>query len=60
MVEDGVNGNCGLSGLTVTNDQLTLTTTDRNHGFHLFWPVEIHGRPFECENELTPDLLGLV
>ena len=31
LVEDGVDGNSGLPGLTVTNDQLTLTTTDRNH-----------------------------
>lgn len=32
LVEDGVKGNGSLTGLTVTNDQLTLTTADRNHG----------------------------
>jgi len=32
LVEDGVDGNCGLSGLTITNDQLTLSTTNGNHG----------------------------
>jgi hypothetical protein len=32
LVEDGVNGDGGLSGLTITNDQLTLATTNRNHG----------------------------
>jgi len=32
LVEDGVDGNSGLSGLTITNDQLTLSTTNGNHG----------------------------
>jgi len=32
LVEDGVDSDGGLSGLTVTDDQLTLTTTNRNHG----------------------------
>lgn len=32
LVEHGVEGDGSLSGLTVTNDQLTLTTSDRNHG----------------------------
>ncbi len=32
LVKDGVDGDSGLTGLTVTNDQLTLTTSDRNHG----------------------------
>ena len=32
LVEDSVDGDSGLAGLTVTNDQLTLTTTDGNHG----------------------------
>ena len=32
LVEDGVDSDGGLSGLTVTDDQLTLTTTDGNHG----------------------------
>ena len=31
MVDNGVDRNRGLAGLTVTNDQLTLATTDRNH-----------------------------
>ena len=32
LVKHGIEGNSGLSGLTITNDQLTLTTSDRNHG----------------------------
>ena len=32
LVKDGVDGDGGLSGLTVTNDQLTLTTTNGDHG----------------------------
>ena len=28
LVDNGVNGNCGFAGLTITNDQLTLTTTN--------------------------------
>jgi hypothetical protein len=32
VLEDGVEGNGGLSGLTVTDDQLTLTTSDGDHG----------------------------
>jgi hypothetical protein len=32
LVEHGVKSDSGLTGLTVTNDQLTLTTADRNHG----------------------------
>ena len=32
LVEDGVKSNGSLTGLTVTNDQLTLTTADGNHG----------------------------
>ena len=32
LVQHGVKGNSGLTGLTVTDDQLTLTTADGNHG----------------------------
>jgi hypothetical protein len=32
LVEHGVESDGSLTGLTVTNDQLTLTTADRNHG----------------------------
>lgn len=32
LVKDGVEGDSSLSGLTVTNDQLTLTTANGNHG----------------------------
>lgn len=32
LVEDGVNTNGSLAGLTITNDQLTLTSADGNHG----------------------------
>lgn len=32
LVEDGVNGNGGFAGLTITNDEFTLTTTNGHHG----------------------------
>ena len=32
LVKDGVKTNGSLTGLTVTNDQLTLTTANGNHG----------------------------
>ena len=31
LVDDGVDGHCGFAGLAVTDDELTLTTTDGNH-----------------------------
>src|SRR5690606_14990989 len=31
LVDDGVDGHGGLADLTVTDDQLTLATADRNH-----------------------------
>ena len=32
LVQNGIDGNSGLTGLTVADDQLALTTADRNHG----------------------------
>jgi len=32
LVKNGVEGDGGLSGLTITNNQLTLTTTNGDHG----------------------------
>ena len=32
LVDDRINGDGGLAGLTVADDQLTLSTSDRNHG----------------------------
>ena len=32
MVDDGIDGNRRLTGLTVSDNQLTLSTADRNHG----------------------------
>jgi hypothetical protein len=32
LVENGVEGNSGLSSLTIANDQLTLTTSNGHHG----------------------------
>jgi hypothetical protein len=32
LVEHGIESDGGLSGLTITDDQLTLTTADGNHG----------------------------
>ena len=31
LVNDRVQGDCGLTGLAVTNDELTLATTNRDH-----------------------------
>ncbi|RUS30138.1 hypothetical protein BC938DRAFT_479809 [Jimgerdemannia flammicorona] len=31
LVEDGVESDSGLTGLTITNDQFTLTTANGNH-----------------------------
>ena len=32
LVDDGVDSDGGLSGLTIANDQLTLATADRHEG----------------------------
>lgn len=32
LVQDGVESDSGLSGLSVSNDELSLSTPDRNHG----------------------------
>ena len=32
LVEDGVDADCGLAGLAVANDELTLAAADRRHG----------------------------
>lgn len=32
LVDDGVDGQSGLAGLTISNDQLTLSTTDGYQG----------------------------
>lgn len=32
LVQHGIESNGGLSGLTITNDQLTLTTANGHHG----------------------------
>src|SRR6267154_4820194 len=32
LVEDGINCDCSLAGLTVTNDKFTLATTNGHHG----------------------------
>jgi hypothetical protein len=32
LVKHGIKSNGGLSGLTITNDQLTLTTSNGHHG----------------------------
>ena len=32
MVDDGVDGDSGLTGLAVANDKFALATSDRNHG----------------------------
>src|SRR3990167_9250854 len=36
LVDDSVDGDGGLAGLAVTDDQLTLTTADRDHGVQGF------------------------
>src|SRR6185437_3287153 len=32
VVDDGVEHHCGFTSLTITDDQLALTTANRNHG----------------------------
>ena len=34
LVDNGINGDRSLTSLTVTDDQLTLATTDRDHGIN--------------------------
>ena len=34
LIDDRIQGNRGLTGLAVTNDQLALTTANRNHGIN--------------------------
>ena len=36
LVNDGVNGNGGLTGLAVADDQFALTTPDGNHAVNSF------------------------
>jgi hypothetical protein len=36
LVQHGVQGNGGLSGLTIANDQFTLATANRHHGVDRF------------------------
>jgi len=50
LVDDRINRNSGLTNLTVTNDQLTLTTADRYHGVNRF-QTNLHG----LVNGLTGD-----
>jgi len=63
LVEHGIKGDGGLSGLTVTNDQLTLTTADRNHcvdGLEtgLDWLTDGLARKNTRGLELSTTLLG--
>ena len=34
LVNDGIDGDSGLAGLTITDDQLTLSTSNRDEGIH--------------------------
>jgi hypothetical protein len=63
LVEHGIKGNGGLSGLTITNDQLTLTTSNRNHGIDrlktsLDWLVDGLARQDTRSLELRTALLS--
>ena len=42
LVEHGIEGDGRLSGLTITDDQLTLATSDRHHGVDGF-EAGLHG-----------------
>ena len=42
LVDDGVDRDGGLTRLTVTNDELALSATDRNHGINCF-DTGLHG-----------------
>ena len=36
LIQNGINGNGRFTGLTVSNNQLTLTSSNRNHGVNCF------------------------
>jgi hypothetical protein len=42
LVQDGIQSDSSLTGLTVTNDKLTLTTADGHHGVDRF-ETSLHG-----------------
>lgn len=44
LVDDGVDGNGGFAGLTITNDQLTLATTNGDKGVDGL-DASLHGLP---------------
>ena len=61
LVDDGIHCDGSLTGLTVTDDQLTLSTTDRNHGIHslqtclqrlLHWLTIDHTRSLTIQRHL--------
>jgi hypothetical protein len=63
LVEHGIEGNSGLSGLTITNDQLTLTTSNGYHGVNrlkasLDWLVDRSSGKNTWGLELRTALLG--
>ena len=56
LVEHGVESDGSLTSLTVTNDQLTLTTADRNHGVDRL-KTSLHGLVDGVTGENTGGLL---
>src|SRR5690606_10340170 len=50
LVDDGVDGQSGLTDLTVTDDQLALATANRNHGVN-----GLVARLYRLVDRLTPD-----
>ena len=56
LVEDGVKSDGSLTGLTVTNDQLTLTTANGNHGVDGL-ETSLHGLVDGVTGENTGGLL---
>ncbi len=65
LVQDGIGGDGGFAGLAVTNNQLTLTTTDGNHAIDgLNAGLQGHGNALALQNAGSrgfdgPPLLGL-
>jgi len=63
LVEDGVNGNGGLTGLTITNNQLTLATANGDEGVDRL-KTSLHGLVDRATGkntgglDLSTDLLG--
>src|SRR5207249_1830688 len=63
LIDDGVEGNGGLAGLAVADDQLALAAADRNHGIdRLDASLQrlLHGLAVDHARRLELDVAKLV